>query len=915
MKLRGRDAIKPPKRYEEEMFKKRTPQPSVQSQLNGYNPVVGRLAIKSAIVGFNPDLPPAAFPTIDGQQSPKLPTQEVPESFSNMAGRIQEFSGVAGIGRQNIAEGHYNMASSNQEQGMTGDGDVFMIDSGYDFGSSNALEELDYEACQRDINYLEELWNSAHGARSSMNLSDDENVVGIGAYEAAGMATSPLRRVKWSDISPILQTEIFENLRSVYDYRQAVEALKLNPSEQVKMIEHSSARKEQIQLENAKLNEMRIKQLRALLRVDNSYLRTQKVPGQLVFRNISKKCLRDTTTNSGPDYSMSQASDILIARKYLRSIGLDPNFAGEWSNNLVTITTTGMTGAYEDFEWTGELLMPEEADISENDDTESYSSPSSETRPDDSSRSDCSPTPKRLRTCVPNLSAAQRILGHRHRRESSVSRTGTIPSLPFRDLRNSARSTHSVQSSRPFQEDITQPAPLSRESVIRLNVGPQRAARIQQDIFGEAGNNMRALSQRQTNFSSNNTSSSNHQTPPLGIFKTMPSLDGTKIPCQEIPCQLESHQPGPGMNGGCEALKRSLGGAWCYSRSREETEAASRASRAFRDRLVTAGAEVPQADSACPGSNPTSSFVNLTMPSPDNKYDISNIGLSECQFEGPRVESLVGWACSPAEYSEFTETIPTLGKNFVPYYGSPSNHEETERYGPQYSPITPPSISAPCSREEYQTDTSGFAGHEKYPTDNNIGLPLLDMVSLPRLDDVARPNDVIAASCSLSTTTASEKVLVFSTQVSANSMKNPISPVPELEMASVSAESAVMETDIALDKYGPASTETAAPPTPNMDTVLVCHKTQIPDSSNGELSTPLGLERLEKPMRKKYRKSRNSWTTKRRKASNKAVQSLAETTGQGSAKKETKNSVPSFKESGGGRGRRRSERINNNNNK
>ncbi|OJD16417.1 hypothetical protein AJ78_03404 [Emergomyces pasteurianus Ep9510] len=889
MNLRGRDAIKPPKRYDEEMFIKPTPPPPACAEPRGYNLGVGRRAIPSPFVDFNPGLPPAAFPTIDNLQSPNPPKQEVPDSFSDMTGPMLEHAGANDVSRRNIAHGR-NMASSYQEQGEgegDGDGDLFMADAGYDIRSSNAPDELSHKAYEDDVNYLER-WNSALGVRSSsMDLSDDENDVGAGAYKAAGMSASPLPKVEWSDISPVLQTEIFENLRSIYDYPKAVQVLKLNPREQVKMIAYSSERKEQIQHENAKLNEMRMKQLRALLRVDNSYLRTQKVPGQLVFRNISKKCLCDTTTLSGPDYSMSQASDILIARKYLRSIGLDTKFAGEWSNNLVTITTTGISDVDEDFEWTGELPTPEEADISENGDMECDSSPNSETAPDDSSQSGYSLTPKRARTLVPNPNAV--ILDHR--RESSVSRIGTTRSLPFRGLRNSARSCQSVQSSTQFQDAILQPSQSTRESSLRLKVDPQRAARIEPGMFGVAENN---ISQPLTKVSSIDISRSN-QLPLLGFFGKMSSLGGT-----ETRPQHWSHQPRSSIKRHCETLERSLGGPWCYNKSREETETSSRASRALRNRLAAAKSEVNQTNSACYVSNTTSPSVNLTIPSPDNSYNISKSGLCECQSEGPSVESLTGCACSTAGYSGNPETIPYLGTNFVPHCRSPSSQAGTEGSGPQYSPITPPIIKAPCWGEENRTDTSGFEAYATYPEDNHSGIPPLDMASLPTPNDTEGPSDVTAASCSLSTT--AERL--SSTHVSAYATKNSVSPV-SLEMTAVNVESLVMETDIGQDKHSAASTETAAPPTRSKDTVLFYPKAQRPDSSNAELSVPLGLERPEKPRKKRYRKSGKGWAKKRKPSSN-HVEPLAETTERESTKNDTKSSVPSVQEADS---RRRSQRL------
>lgn len=171
---------------------KPTPPPPTHNEPRGYGPNVWRPTFPSALVDFNPDLPPAAFPTIDCQQPPKPLAQEVLGSSSNKIGPMQGHGGANIVSGESIVDGHH-MAKSNHERGMgrDGDGDVSMLDAGYDF-RDNAPDKLDYQACWDYVNYLNELENSAEGVTRSMNLSDDENDVGIGAYEAAGISAVSL---------------------------------------------------------------------------------------------------------------------------------------------------------------------------------------------------------------------------------------------------------------------------------------------------------------------------------------------------------------------------------------------------------------------------------------------------------------------------------------------------------------------------------------------------------------------------------------------------------------------------------------------------------------------------------------------------------------------------------------------------
>ncbi|PGH08541.1 hypothetical protein GX51_01060 [Blastomyces parvus] len=862
MNLRSRGAIKPPKRYDEDNFTAPTPLPPACSESRGYQSNVRRPAFPSPTVDFNPNLPPAAFPTIDCQQQHKHSAQKTGRSSSNITKPMEEHAGASAFGRQDVANRQYK-ATTNRQQEMGGDGDVSMVDAVYGLGN-NAPAAFNFNA----NNPYQLQSNSEHGLRSSLNLSNDENEIGPSASEAVKMSVKPRRQIKWSDISPTLQTEIFENLRSGCDFRRAADALRLNPSEQVKMIAHSNARQEQVQRENARLNEMRTKQLRALLRMDNSYLKTQKVPGQLVFRNISRKFL-DTATGSGPDYSMSQASDILIARKYLRSLGLDPKLAGEWSNNLVTIATNGQADVDEDFEWTGEApMMAEEDTISDGGDTERESSPDLETAPDDSSPSDCSPNPKQQRARGPKLNAAQQILLHR-RRGSSASLSGTSTSLPCRVPTDRAGSPQWLPPSRPFHGTFPQKSSLAHESVVQLEVGAQGAARIQPDTFRSPGNLMQAPSQTPANVAYGNAGSANQFPPPW------------------------SRQPCSSKDGDCKALKRSLAGPWLYKQNWEDAEAASRASRMYRGNLAAARAEAQAAlrvDSACHQSSPIFPYTNLMMTSPSNTY----------QMEGVMVEPLARWRSCPAGHGGNPEMMSTVGANTFPQYMSVSNHSRMEKEGPEYSPITPPSIETQWEQNEKQPHWKKLEACATLPTNNSRNLPLLTPTSFPSPYNAEVQGDSTSTSCSLPTNSEG----LSTKQNSLDTTQSSGSPIPELEMTEATGESTVMETDHVQEKHTSSSTETAVPANPDVNTALCWPQENI--------STPLTLGTTKGLPKRKTRKAGNKWTKKKQRPSSKSMESLAlamaETTTQEPTKKATvSGSAVSVEATNNGR--RRSTRV------
>ncbi|PGH06323.1 hypothetical protein AJ79_06566 [Helicocarpus griseus UAMH5409] len=743
MNLRGRNSIKPPKRYDDEMFVKSTPPTASRDEPRGYIPSGSRPAAPPPFVDYNPNLLPAAFPTLD-QPRPSVadPAEERIENLRSTP--------VSGMINEKTSGGQ---SDHRKGQGRVFDGDVSMADAGSDTSSDDGPDQLDYQACVEYVDKLDEA-NRVKEVANEMRLSDDENEVGIGAYEAAGVLANSLRQVTWEDVSPILQTEIFDNLRCVYDYRKTVELLRLKPSEQVRMIERSSARAKQLSIENDQLEEMRRKQLRALTRMDNTYLREQKVPAQLVFRRIAKKYIHDVTSPTGIDYSMSRASDILIARKYLRGIGLDPKFAGEWGNKLVTMTAE-KAGADEDFEFTGQgqvqVQGAGESDAFEHGETDVESRPDLDH--DDSSLSDHSPTPRELRSrsAVPNLNAAQQIF--RHRRQSSVSRSGAARPInraigagpgpgPGAETGTGTRTGQSVSvyPASYFQSTLKQSSPLRRESVIRLKVGPQGAARIQQEILGAPEDTMPYHSPTpQRHHSGSNNSSAN-----LGIqtnYVNLAALDNSALTQEH-----GSVQPRTTQSDGCETVLRSLGGPWCYNTSREESEAASRASRLLRHRLAAARAEAEAARGGrrVQPSQPNLPFPSANLPIRNNTHDIHSNGLCGCQFEGERqIESRAAWVSDPRGSNGNPPPLPSLEPGPPPQH-APQSHQGTTlpqlsgletsftqnaqqsntepEKGPEYSPITPP----PSWPEEAGSDMKEPEQNPTSPMDTGILEPTLE---------------------------------------------------------------------------------------------------------------------------------------------------------------------------------------------
>ncbi|ODH25693.1 hypothetical protein ACO22_05151 [Paracoccidioides brasiliensis] len=896
MNLRNRNFIKPPRRYDE-VYAKPAPLP-VHDEPRVYKPKSDptRPAFPIPFTDFNPNLPPAAFPTLDFLKRSLTPEQRTLEHLNNTTSRVQGHSGAKKYNSENVTDGigRSKCDYSHEHKHKTTKGSFLLTETESNPDNDNLPGDVDHQDWSDTMGYLHGAESSPETMSARMALSDDENEVGIGASEAAGTSGDSLRPGKWSDISQVLQTEIFDNLRSVYEYRKVVDKLRLTPTEQVKMIEHSSSREEQIKNENELLQEMRKKQLQALMRMDNSYLRTQQVPAQLVFQTISNKCLGDTITNAEPDYSMTRASDILIARKYLRSCGLDPKFAGEWGNNLVTINSNGSTGedanadTTESFEWTGELPQAMETDVPEQGKTNYESRQGSEATPDDSSQSDCSPTPKQLRSIDSNLNAAQQIL--RHRQEAALSRPGATQPLANRTSGARNGSPLWTQPSNPYQ-GTRQPSPLRQESVVRLKVGPQGAARIQQGLFRVQGDMMALSSLAPRTGVSGNIMSKTNLSSQSALFGNMESLSGSELLSQHWIEQLKSSK-----KRGCDTLKRSLAGSWYYGKSKKETEAASRASRLLRDRLEAARAEAESSrledlrHAAGPESIPPVPGVNLHIPSQDDAHHVAHADcLCKCQvLRGKRMVSSPKAQTSGQGGPQANQQMPFNSELNLVQQITPSSRPNMEKEAPELSSITPTLTETPCEPKENELMNGKSAGHGAHLMEMSIKQLPGGTATWTNQKNAKIEGNVAIATLPFRMNASNASSKQEATQAGTETSATPFMPVPELEMMDVSCESNVMETDNAQNNQGPESIELDPLVSPARNNGLFGPEARLPNAPKEKLPVPESLS-VTKPLKKKNRKSGNGWTKK--KPSRDTVGPVKRTTAQVTKKQGVKSNV------------------------
>lgn len=170
----------------------------------------------------------------------------------------------------------------------------------------------------------------------------------------------------WADIVPHMQVEIVENMiKDGMSWKHIYTRLEIPRKGRDKFKVFLKTRNQQMRREDRNLAKMRENQLRALMRIDNSDIKTNDVPHQLVLRRIFGKATQESMSDRIPDFFLCQAADVLAGRQYLARRSLPRSLAGAWDHSLVVLRNMDDEASFEpeQFEWKEDLtLAPEISD-------------------------------------------------------------------------------------------------------------------------------------------------------------------------------------------------------------------------------------------------------------------------------------------------------------------------------------------------------------------------------------------------------------------------------------------------------------------------------------------------------------------------------------------------------------------------
>ncbi|KAL4733911.1 hypothetical protein BDV11DRAFT_175266 [Aspergillus similis] len=285
---------------------------------------------KPAYIDYNPDLPPAAFPTLDRPRAARyghdMHQRDNDEHRPNKAGRRNN--------RRSLDDLYASVSPKGQREA-----------SPTAYVREIPLDQLDnYVASNGELNPI---WvsNMARMAAAGKDADgdmdmEDTDLEGTVTRECRSISTGS-RSPTWADLSPRMRAEIFQNLLEYHSYPAVCRMLGLTVDDRDAIADILEIRRKQIEQEDTQLDAMRAKQLRELSRVDNSFM-TQKQSYQLVFRKASRQTFRALRDLIEPDrdFFACEGSELTVAKTFLHTRGIELKFVGIWGNGSSSIHTS-----------------------------------------------------------------------------------------------------------------------------------------------------------------------------------------------------------------------------------------------------------------------------------------------------------------------------------------------------------------------------------------------------------------------------------------------------------------------------------------------------------------------------------------------------------------------------------------------
>lgn len=305
--------------------------------------------VKPFIPPFNPNLPPAAFPSLPTIGQP-IPTGTREGHLRRVKeDRERRLQGLEPLPRESYHPGPIFRISgqddaddinesANQEPAKNQDpADANGYDAEYEAPDG---VNVDWQVSNTALNpvYMRNMAHMAgHGQRKPAGSNDLDlaNQPVIEFSDSHVETEQESRFPEWGDLTQSLRAEIMDNLLEKYTWEDVVNKLGLSRKQDKKAREYLDRYHKVLEREDEGLKNMSDKQLQALMNLDCS--NDWNVPKEHILNSISREYRSSIAKDPEQKFLKCKTRDVRAAWQFLESRCLSSELAGEWGNGIETI--------------------------------------------------------------------------------------------------------------------------------------------------------------------------------------------------------------------------------------------------------------------------------------------------------------------------------------------------------------------------------------------------------------------------------------------------------------------------------------------------------------------------------------------------------------------------------------------------
>ncbi|SLM39204.1 hypothetical protein LPUS_09696 [Lasallia pustulata] len=308
-----RKKVKRPQRYE--------PETDDAGRAERYLPPLNRPVFSVPIIEYNPDLRPAAFPTLDPAQTALSEQDHVVEPSETKS--RQQADTVSIVQRPLRQLDSATSRAPDQIEARTGITPGIAVEDENRRASNcddNPVYVRNMQLSQQWSQRTDHDWNI-----QEMETSDEEELqeetIAVSGTEATIVESSPA----WEDLTVAHRLEIISTLAEHSSRWEAMQTLQLSLAQRREVVVQLARRHQHEIMEHENIASFHHGWMQSLLK-------GQASSSSILIPDVYRKLLEEHIYQSvgGEDYSLTTKKELATAKAYLNSAGFAPGLVGHW---------------------------------------------------------------------------------------------------------------------------------------------------------------------------------------------------------------------------------------------------------------------------------------------------------------------------------------------------------------------------------------------------------------------------------------------------------------------------------------------------------------------------------------------------------------------------------------------------------